>query len=209
MTEKKYLELKRKIEETVNAGNLYYWDDRLYAEYEKAEHKYRMKRVYKDLNKIFAEGDWKSFCNQVLAYPESMPIAFMFYDQMPEEYRRDFVVGCYEHRGDSFPACRQALRGLKKNGINELPKKYRDKEYITVSRAGEEEMTKAPYLLSWSISRKVAEFFLNEYIGQHANYLYLAKIRPCDVIAYTNERKEQEILQYRKVYDIQILSVKE
>ena len=37
----------------------------------------------------------------------------------------------------------------------------------------------------------------------HANYLYQAQIKTADIIAYVDDREEREVLQYRKVFDIQ------
>lgn len=36
----------------------------------------------------------------------------------------------------------------------------------------------------------------------HANYLYQAQIKTADIIAYVDD-EEREVLQYRKVFDIQ------
>ena len=155
--------------------------------------------------------DWKEVCILTELNHELMPFVFgHLYAKIPEELRRDFVVECYSSHGDSVPGCRRALRGLKKNGINELPKACRDKEYITVYRAGEEDPSKAKYRISWTLDKKVALFFMQDYMGSRyrTNYLYKAKIRPCDVIAYYNGRKEKEVLQYRKVFDIEVIGDK-
>ena len=61
------------------------------------------------------------------------------------------------------------------DGAPELPADLRDKEQITVYRAGEEPRGKAAYRLSWTTDRKIAEFFLNEYVHRHANFLYQAQ----------------------------------
>ena len=164
-----------------------------------------------ELNQAAESNDWNRVCELTECRYEIMPYTFsVYYDKIPQNLRRDFVVGCYEHHGDGVPGCRKALRGLPKNGINELPKAYREKEYITVYRAGEENLDKAKYRLSWTLDKRVALDFYNNlrYSCDRAHNLYKAKIRPCDVIAYTNERKEKEVLQYRKVYDIEVLDYK-
>lgn len=164
-----------------------------------------------ELNQAADAKEWGRVCELAQSRHEIMPYTFSkYYEKIPQNLRRDFVVGCYEHHGDSVPGCRKALRGLPKNGINELPKAYRDKEYITVYRAGEEARNKAKYRLSWTLDKRVALGFYNNlnYSRDRAHNLYKAKIRPCDVIAYTNERKEKEVLQYRKVYDIEVLDSK-
>lgn len=168
-------------------------------------------RAFPLLQESYDAGDWEEFQSVVMINYEVMPEAFAFYyDDMPEQFRRDFVVSCYDHHGDSLPACRKALRALPKNGINELPKAYRNKEFITVYRAGEEDPDKAKYRISWTLDKKVALFFMQDYFGSRyrTQYLYRAKIRPCDVIAYNNDRKEKEVLQYRKVFDVEIIGDK-
>ena len=149
-------------------------------------------------------GDWDAFTTLVHLYPEAIHDAFIdFYTAMPVEYRRAFVVGCYTSHGDSDYLCRLALRNLPRNGAKELPKKYRNTNEITVYRAGEEPIDKAPERISWTLSEDTARWFMNDYGLKHANYLYRAHIRPSDVIAYDNGRKEQEVMQYRSVYDVE------
>ena len=76
-------------------------------------------------------------------------------------------------------------------------------EVFTVYRAGEEPIDKAKFRISWTLSEAVALFFLNEYGKRHASHLYRGKIRREKVIAYTNTRNEEEIMQYRNVFDIE------
>ncbi len=156
-----------------------------------------------EIESLAATGKWEEFCGKVGTCYEVMPEAFKYYyKDIPQELRRDFVLSCYSHHGDSIPACRKAVRELEKKGISELPSAYRNQAAITVFRAGEEDICKAKYRLSWTIDRKIAQFFFSEFHGRHAAAIYKAKIRPCDVIAYMNDRKEQEVLQYRKVFDV-------
>ena len=163
--------------------------------------------LYPKLLKYFNDKNWEGFCNLVVLNPRLIPYGFLFYDEMPEQYKRDFVIDCYESHGDSYPSCRAALRKLPKNGKNELPEEYRNKEYITVYRAGEEPIEKSKYRISWTLDREIAESFLNGR-GINANYLYSGKIKPCDVIAYNDNRSEQEVMQYKKVFDVQLIKRK-
>lgn len=150
--------------------------------------------------------DWESFSTLVQSVYEIMPEAFeFFYDDMPTEYRRDFVIGCYMHNGDSLPEVRKAVKDLPSGEAYSLPDNLRDANYLTVYRAGEEEPGEAARRISWTLREEVARFFMYEYAGRHAQRLYAAKIRPADVIAYTDERKEAEILQYLGVYEIELL----
>lgn len=152
------------------------------------------------LHKIYQTGDWVRFSEYVQGRYEIMQDAFkLYYGQMPEKYRRDFVVGCYMHHGDHYPCCRMALRRLPKNGINELPKRFAKKDVVEIWRAGNEEEELAKYRISWTTSYKVANDF---YRSKH--YLYRGEIRPCDIIAYTNEREEHEVMQYNKVRNVEL-----
>ena len=67
-------------------------------------------------------GDLESFSDQTQVVYEGMPEAFTyFYADMPEEYRRDFVIGCYIHHGDSLEECREAVTELRGGGRDDLP----------------------------------------------------------------------------------------
>ena len=148
-------------------------------------------------------GEWEEFSSKVQAFSEVMPEAFTyFYDDMPEEYRRDFVIGCYQHHGDSVEECREAVAELRNNGRDELPEEYRDVEELTVYRAGEEPIDEAQDFFSWTLDKQVACFFKDRFPWE-SRHLYRAKIRPADVIAYTDEREEREVIQYWSVYDVE------
>ena len=150
------------------------------------------------------DGDWEEFSSRVHMVKETMADAFYyFYEDMPAEYRRDFVVGCYANHGDSLDLCRQALIELPCRGLEELPEEYRDQDQITVYRAGEEPLYQAAGRISWTLDLDRARWFRDEYIWKHAKHLYQAHIRPCDVIAYSNDREESEVMQYQSVYDVE------
>lgn len=146
-------------------------------------------------------GKWSDFSGRVHTVYEVMPEAFdFFYPDMPEQYKRDFVIGCYEHHGDSMEACRRAVIELPANGLDELPAELAGKEKITVYRAGLEGIDETPDYLSWTTSLEVARFFQRRHRG---GSIYRASIRPCDVIAYNDGRDEYEVLQYRSVFDVE------
>lgn len=145
--------------------------------------------------------DWEGFSSRVQQIYETMPEAFeLFYYYMPEQYRRDFVVGCYDNHGDAVKACRDALKELPKGGADVLPDDLRGRDVITVYRAGLEGIDDAPFSLSWTTARPVANFFYNRHNGGH---VYKASLRTCDVIAYDDDRNEREALQYGDVYDVE------
>lgn len=152
---------------------------------------------------------WEEFISLALACYEVMPEAFEYYKEIPEELKRSFALQAYLHHGDSIPKVRKAVRELHPASPQELPPEIADKEIITIYRAGEEDITKCKNRLSWTTSLKTAEFFYNEYIRRHANYLYQAEIKTSNIIAFINDRKENEIIQYRKVFNIIELDKKE
>ena len=79
-------------------------------------------RFLPDVAERAISGDWDGFSSRVQQIHETMPEAFeIFYPYMPEQYRRGFVVGCYDNHGDAVDGCREALKELPKGGAGELP----------------------------------------------------------------------------------------
>lgn len=146
---------------------------------------------------------WQEFITLSLTVYELMPIAFKYFDEIPDELKYNFAIEAYTNHGDAVPAVRHAVRNAKKYGRPNLPAAMAAADHITIYRAGEEIITKCKYRISWTTNKDTALFFLNTYAGRHASHLYKAKIKPADIIAYTNDRKESEIMQYMKVYDIE------
>ena len=190
------------MQDRLKNGETVYFSESDYGDIIRFNNMSRKDQVLLSLMESAVNENWDEFCSIAQLNYEVMPEAFRYYDQLPKKYRRDFVINCYMHHGDRVSGCRKAVRGLPKNGINELPPEYAVLPEITVYRAGEEELKKAPYRLSWTLDIDIAHFFLYEYKGAHASHLYKATIKPCDVIAYTDDREEQEVLQYRYVYNI-------
>ena len=172
-------------------------------EYQRRQYMRQKEFWLPDLMESRRAGDWNAFITRALACYEVMPEAFSFFDEVPDELKYQFAIDAYMHHGDSIPAVRKAVRNALKWGRPELPKEIADAQEITVYRAGEEPIDKAKYRISWTTDKSVAEFFLSAYIGRHASHLYKGKIKPEHIICYTNDRKEQEIMQYRHVYDIE------
>jgi len=150
-----------------------------------------------------AAGEWQKFIDITIAAYEVMPEAFRYFDEVPDDLKYDFAILAYIRHGDSIPAVRRAVRVCRRYGAPELPADLRDKEQITVYRAGEEPPDKAKYRISWTTDLSVAKFFFSEYNKRHANYLYQAQIKTADIIAYVDDSEEREVMQYRKVFDIQ------
>ncbi len=188
------------LQEDINALNTGKID---LAEFRQRQYIRRQKELVPEILKYRQHKEWEKFIDETLCCYEVMPIAFRFYDEVPDSMKYQFCTEAYTHHGDSIPAVRKAVRGALKYGKPELPAEIAGKKEITVYRAGEEPIEKTKYRISWTLDIKVARFFLSEYMGRHARFLYKGKIKPEKIIAYTNDRQEQEIMQYGNVYDIE------
>jgi len=176
------------------------------AERKKRQEKYRLKLNLPKILKYAENNEWHKFVDASQSCPESYGYTFRYFKEVPDELKYKFAISAYHHRGDKVPAVRAAVRSLRnlpKQFKPKLPAEIASRETITIYRAGEEDITKCKYRISWTTSKEVALFFLNKYQHKHANHLYRATIRTADIIAYDNEREEEEILQYGKVYDIE------
>lgn len=190
--------------DAVNAGEI------TFAELRKREYIRTKKANLPRLYNSAVNGKWDDFISITLSVYEVMPEAFTyFYKFVPDSLKYDFAISAYTNHGDSIPAVRKAVRGAAKYGKATLPAELKTQDTITVYRAGEEDITKCKYRLSWTTDRSIAEFFLNTYINRHARHLYEAQIRPAEIIAYTDDRKEKEVIQYRKVFNIREITKKE
>lgn len=178
------------------------------AEMEQAMRDYEAK-ILERLRDYISQNNWEAFINTSLCNPQVLAKAFTVYDDVPDNLKYQFAIDAYTHTGDRLSGVRKAVRGLRKYGKPELPEEIATQDTITVYRAGEESISKAPYRLSWTTDKRVAEFFLNKYFRKHTKHLYRAKIRTADIIAYTDDREEREVLQYRKVFDIEDITPKE
>ena len=146
---------------------------------------------------------WEKVCSKILLYPSVMEEAFgIYYDRIPDEMKYKFVVDLYVDKGDSYENIRHALTQLRAYGAPELPDWMKD--VITVYRGTYESMDEAPYSISWTTDRKVAEFFANRcfVLYLEEGHVYEGKIRVDDIIVYDDRRNEKEVMQYGSVYDI-------
>ncbi|ODR36275.1 hypothetical protein [Eisenbergiella tayi] len=132
------------------------------------------------------------------------------YDLLPDNVKYEIVVEIYTMAKGSLENMKKYVRDIRKyrpsNYLEELPEKTQLLDLIPVYRGGCEDISKAACSLSWTLSRNTAEWFYNRYCicGQSPN-LYKGVIKPDDIISYTNGRNEMEILQYRKVRQIEKL----
>ena len=154
-------------------------------------------------------GEWDQVCTIIMFRPFIMELGFeLYYDRIPDDMKYKFVTQLFTHNGDHCANIRKALTKVRKYGSPELPDWMKGKEVITVYRGCGSPIKTVGEGISWSTNRKVAEFFANRCTVKRGvtGRLYEAKIHPEDIIAYTNAREEQEVMQYRKVFDIKELA---
>ena len=173
-----------------------------FEEYTKRQHERQYNLFFPKLKEYYQNKQWQEYIDLTLTVYELMPLAFEFYAEVPDSMKYQFAIDAYINHGDSVPAVRRAVRGAHKYGRANLPSEMQGLETIVIYRAGEEPIEKCKYRLSWTTSYDVAKFFYDEYEFAHANHIFKGMIKTCDIIGYTDERQEKEVLQYRKVYNI-------
>ena len=172
---------------------------------EEAFQRNRINHLHKEAYGYIQNEQWEDLFDLAMFNRELIPLAMEYYDFLPNDKKSRFVINTYQHNGYYYPKIRKAVRTLLKYCKPIIPDFIADKNVITVYRAGEEPIDKAHNRISWTRSKKVAYRFLNDLYCRHAKYLYQAKIKTKDIIAYSNDRKEQEVMQYRKVYDVRLI----
>ena len=193
-TAKQFAFLDNKIESPVLEDKDEY---RLYYRILKAEEA-MLRREYDSISQfIFGEADTGAIILQIgkriIPKPIQYKIAVRLYTDEGDMYDEilDIVKNGREYRSDDWN--------------KDLPEYVRNKTIFTVYRAGAENIDDAAECMSWTLWRDVAEWFAerHEHYGQGTQHLYKANIFADDVIAFTNGRREFEIIQYRGVRDIE------
>ena len=158
------------------------------------------------LLKLESDGKFEVLANQITLFPELYSISFYrFWNSIPDNLKYETAIDAYMNHGDSFSIVRKRVREALKYGKPDLPEWIKSQKEITIYRAGEEPIEKAKYRISWTTDIEKARWFLYEWNGRHAKYLYKGVISIDKIIAYTNERKEHEVMQYRNVRNIELL----
>ena len=134
----------------------------------------------------------------------------LLYDEIPEEHKYEIVKAVYLTLKTPTRELREVMQDIKKYrphaNLNPLMKRASKDNTITVYR-GTGRKEKRPHLsLSWTLDKDVAIFFGKEYRltktrAKHF-YIYEAKINIDDVILYTNDRKEFEVIQCNSVKNV-------
>ena len=141
--------------------------------------------------------------------PNSLDFLRYFYDALSAVDRYRVTVDTYSGNGYNFP--KDLIIGLKKckplDYLENLPTEYTKVESITVYRASQTPPDgKLENEISWTTCRGVAEWFLERYDRNNTvAYLYSGDICKQDIIAFTNDREECEIIQHGDVRNIRLL----
>ena len=145
-----------------------------------------------------------------------------FYDRFSDRELYPLIINVYVNDGYDFP--KQLIMKAKKIRPEDRFEKPLEEEYgyeqfndmpegdiWTVYRATYNPIEKVKYDPSWTIDLGCAAWFANrpKRFDQEPMSLYKAKIKKADVIAYTDDRSEKEVIQYRSVYDIEQIYLSE
>ena len=136
----------------------------------------------------------------------------MYENVIPLEVKCRIALFHYTDKGDFNPTIRKYVRKARiirpDNWRDMLPSSVRDMDSFVVYRGGGEDINKAAYSLSWTLSQEMAEWFMKRHTltNPAPQHLYRGVISADRVIAYINDRKEFEIVQYRGVKKIEVIS---
>ena len=142
------------------------------------------------------------------------------YPYLPDEYKFSIPTDCYTQNGDHMPIVRKYVRQARKYAPIEkrIPEEMISMKEITIYRAGTEPMDKARYRISWTTSIEKAQWFISWttsiekaqwfydralHFGSPVCHLYRGVIRPEQIIWYTDDRNEKEVMQYGSVRNIE------
>ena len=151
--------------------------------------------------------DWEKVEGLISLNPEIMAYGLeKAYEHLPDEYKFTIPTKCYLHNGDSMPTVRKYVRTAARFMPEQkrVPSEFLSKSEIQIYRAGEENISKARYRISWTTDFEIAKWFGERAValGLPLRHLYAAKIKPEKIIWYTDDRNEKEVMQYNSITDI-------
>lgn len=123
------------------------------------------------------------------------------HDYIPEDRRYDILLRIYTH-ARSFDGARGHLKEIKKyrpEGCDKELLPLADKSgRITVYRGvfvHDGEKLRPPRLsVSWTVNPSVAHWFASRFPGENERRVYQGTVHLKDVIAYINDRSEEEVI---------------
>ena len=194
------------------AKQISFLDDKIMAPILEDKDEYRLYYRILKAEEAMIRGEWESVSQYICGYAETGAIVLQIGKQIiPKPIQYQIAIELYTDKGDMYSEILDIVKNGKEyrsDGWNdEMPECVRNETTFTVYRAGEESIDEATESISWTLWRDVAEWFAerHEHYGQGTQHLYKATISADDVIAFTNSRREFEIIQYRGVRDIEEL----
>lgn len=192
------------------AKQISFLDDKIMAPILEDKDEYRLYYRILKAEEAMLRGEWESVSQYICGYAETGAIVLQIGKHIiPKPIQYQIAIELYTDKGDMYSEILDIVKNGKEyrsDGWNdEMPECVRNETTFTVYRAGEESIDEATEPISWTLWRDVAEWFAerHEHYGQGTQHLYKATISADDVIAFTNERQEFEIIQYQSVREIE------
>lgn len=192
------------------AKQIAFLDDKIMAPILEDKDEYRLYYRILKAEEAMLRGEWESVNQYICGYAETGAIVLQIGKHIiPKPIQYQIAIDLYTDKGDLY----SEILDIVKDGNEyrpddwnkEMPECVRNDTTFTVYRAGAENIDNAAECMSWTLWRDVAEWFAerHEYYRQGTQHLYKATISADDVIAFTNERQEFEIIQYQGVRGIE------
>ena len=152
--------------------------------------------------------DWEKIASLIELNPTFMEEGLTrVYPILPVDYKFSIPLNCYIHHGYGVSAVCKCVRQARELMPIErrMPAELAALPSITVYRAGAEPLSEAASCNSWTTEPLVARWYYEQarISRQRTRHIYRGVIEPEDVIWYTNDRQEREIVQYRGVKQIE------
>jgi len=165
------------------------------------------------IHKFADAGQWESFLLAFGNHSNGEGLdrwgAFeIFFDKIPDDKKHEMTMLVYtscEGIGQYMNKYLQAIKKLRPADLLEPIREHIDeKGFLTIYRGGVE-VANPTLQKSWTVSKDIAEWFAKRYGFMGDSIVYRGIIKESNVIAYTNDRQEQEIIQYRNVKNVEIV----
>lgn len=191
------------------AKQVAFLEDKLTAQVIEDKDEYRLYYRILKAEESMLHGEWDSISKYICGYADTGAVVLQIGKYViPKSVQYEIAIELYTHEGDMYSEITDVVKNGKEyrpdDWNKEMPECVRTETTFTVYRAGKESINEAAESMSWTLWRDIAEWFAerHEHYGQETQHLYKATISADDVIAFTNERQEFEIIQYQGVRDI-------
>ncbi len=192
------------------AKQIAFLEDKLAAQVLEDKDEYRLYYRILKAEEAMLRGEWDLVSQYICGYADIGAIVLQIGKHfIPKPIQYEIALELYTNEGDMYSEITEIVKNGKEyrpdDWNKEMPECARNETTFTVYRAGQESIDMAVESISWTLWRDVAEWFAerHEHYGQGTQHLYQATISADDVIAFTNGRREFEIIQYQGVRDIE------